>query len=140
MKELTNLVTSNYLFNTFDQLRGLALKSLKHSIIVASYNAIKLCNNHCDPLISYINLHKMTNTATHSVYSSYKCALLLNKTCNETTTSNGWIHLSFDVIKTSRESLFLFKRSNKTKFGMNATYTKFVHLNGKLLLIWPNLT
>ena len=68
MKELINLVTSNYfsilLYNSEVWLTPDLKENLKHAIFVASAKALKLCNHYRDPMLSYYELHKLTNRAT----------------------------------------------------------------------------
>ena len=98
MKELINLVTSNYfsilLYNSEVWLLPDLKEYLKYAIFVASAKALKPCSHYRDPMTSYHELHKLTNRATPAMYSNYKCALLLHKMYNGTEWNNEWLHLN----------------------------------------------
>jgi hypothetical protein len=87
-------------------------KNLKYAIFVASPKALKLCNDYCDPLSSYCELHKLSNRATPAIYSNFKCVLLLHKMFIGTAWNNEWLHLNYDVNNSSkRQNLWSVDRT-----------------------------
>ena len=140
--ELINLVTSNFysiLFYNSEiwHLPNLNL-NLKHALLVASANCLKMCLNYPSEIISYQNLHKITKRATPEMYCNYKMALSLYKVFNDKFPCNEWLHLNFNQINTSRQTTFMTSRTNNLKLGMNCLANRFNHLNGKIPLIWFN--
>jgi hypothetical protein len=61
-------------------------------------------------MISYENLHKITNRATPEMMSQYKLALSLYKVFNDKTPINEWLHLNFTQINTSRQTHFMISK------------------------------
>ena len=82
-KELLALTTSNFysiLFNNSEVWLSMYLTdSVKHTMFIASANALKMCQHYPDQSISFLELHKITKRATPMMLSDYKCALQLYK-------------------------------------------------------------
>jgi hypothetical protein len=114
--------------------------NLKHALFVESAQCLRMCLNYPDEMISYENLHKITNRATPEIMSQYKLALSLYKVFNDKTPINEWLHLNFTQINTSRQTHFMVSKTNKLKLGMNCLTNRLNYLNGKILLLWLNKT
>ena len=138
--ELLALITSNFysilFYNSEVWLSMYMNDNIKHKLFVASAKALKVCQHYPDPLISFIELHKISKRATPMMISEYKCALQLYKTFNECQPINEWVHLNFYQVNTSRQTKFLINRSNRTKIGRHSLCNRFHQLNGKIPLEW----
>jgi hypothetical protein len=111
--------------------------NLKHVLFVASANCLKMCLNCPDDMISYQNLHKITNRATNEMLSQNKLALSLYKVFNNKFPMNEWLQLNFTQINTSRQTHFMISKTNKLKVGLSK---RLNCLNGKIPLLWLNKT
>ena len=142
--ELISIVTSNFYSILFYNSEIWHLHNLntnlKHALFVASANSLKMCLNYKTDMISYIDLHKMTNRATPEMLSDYKLALSLYKIFNNESPQNEWLHLNFSQITTSRQTNFMTSKSNNLKLGINSLTNRLHHLNGKIPLEWLNKT
>lgn len=142
--ELISIVTSNFYSILFYNSEIWHLHNLntnlKHALFVASANSLKMCLNYKTDMISYIDLHKMTNRATPEMLSDYKLALSLYKIFNNESPQNEWLHLNFSQITTSRQINFMTSKSNNLKLGINSLTNRLHHLNGKIPLEWLNKT
>jgi hypothetical protein len=49
----------------------------------------------------------------------YKLALQLYKTYNQRLPTDEWLHLKFNQIITSRQTMFMARKDNNLKVGMN---------------------
>ena len=140
--ELIKIVTSNFFSILFYNSEIWHLptlnNNLKHALLVASANSLKMCLHYPVEMISYHNLHKMTNRATPEMLCNYKLALQLYKTYNQQMPTDEWLHLNFNQIITSRQTLFMTSKNNNLKVGMNCLTNRFQHLNGKIPLCWLN--
>jgi hypothetical protein len=138
--ELLALTTSNFysilFYNSEVWLSMYMNDNVKHKLFVASANALKVCQHYPDPLISFLELHKISKRATPMMLSEYKCVLQLYKTFNECLPINEWVHLNFDQVNTSRQTKFLIDRSKRTKIGRHSLCNKFHQLNEKIPLEW----
>ena len=65
-------------------------------------------------------------------------AIQLHKLYNAGNPSLDWISLNFDQILTSRQTVFLISKTNKTKVGLNILPNRFSILNGLIPLTWLN--
>ena len=140
--ELINIVTSNFYSILFYNSEIWHLPTLdktsKHSLFAASANALKMCHHYPSELISYYNFHKMSKRATPEMLCNYKLSLSLYKTFNNACPYDEWIFLNFDQICTSRQLMFMTKRANKSRVGMNCLTNRFFHLNNRIPLSWLN--
>ena len=66
----------------------------------------------------------------------YRHALLLYKLLNSDTHTGEWVHLNFNQILTSRQTIFMATRSNNKRVGLNAFANRVFILNGKIPLSW----
>ena len=143
-KELTTLVTSNYfsiLFYNSEIWHSSNLKvNLHQNLLSASANALKMCLHYPKLNVSNVNLHKITNRATPSMYNEYKCALQLFKLFNDNTPQIEWLHLNFNIVNTPRQHFFEIYQTNQLRIGKNALCNKLHQLNGKIPLAWLNLS
>jgi hypothetical protein len=134
------LTTSNFysilFYNSEVWLSMYLNDSVKHKLFVASANALKMCQHYPDQLISFLELHKITKSATPLMLSDYKYALQLYKTYNECLPINEWLHLNIDQAITSRQSKFQIYRSNRTKIGRHSMCNRYYQLNAKIPLAW----
>ena len=140
--ELITLVTSNffsilYYNSEVWQLPNLNLNS-KHSLLVASANALKVCLHYPRFLYSFFDLHKITRRATPDMICKYKLALSLYKTFNDQLPYTEWLHLNFNQINTSRQVMFITQKNNNKKIGMNCLTNRYHYLNGVIPLDWMN--
>ena len=140
--ELVSIVTSNFYSILFYNSEIWHLPNLnvnlKHALFVASANCLKMCLNYPNEMISYQDLHKLTNRATPEMLAHYKLALSLYKVFNDKSPLNEWLHLNFTQINTTRQTSFMTSKANKLKLGMNCLSNRFNHLNGKIPLLWLN--
>ena len=113
-------------------------KNSKHALFVASANALRMCHHYPSELISYFNFHKMSKRATPEMLCDYKLALSLYKTFNLKTPVDEWIHLNFNQMCTSRETMFLTNRAHNSRVGMNCMTNRYFHLNNRIPLSWLN--
>jgi hypothetical protein len=142
--ELINLVTSSFfsilLYNSeIWQSAYLKLVS-QQTLLTALANALKMCLHYPRSRLLHLNIHKITNHATPSMYCEYKNALQLYKLFNEHVPHAEWCHLNFDVINTSRQQFFEIRRNHNLRIGKNTLCNKLHDLNGKIPLDWLNLT
>jgi hypothetical protein len=87
-------------------------------------------------MISYASLHKMAHRATPEMFLKYKMSLLLYRTFNNEIPETDWLSLNFEQIITSRQSVFLTRKTNNYDDGLNISSNKFCVLNGKIALDW----
>jgi hypothetical protein len=141
-KELIDLVTSNFYsvlyYNSEVWNLPNLTQDLKHSLFVASANALKVCLNYPDTSFSYMDLHQIANRATPEMFSSYKTALLLYGIFNEKVPIDEWIHLNIDIINTSRQTCFKTLRNHLRRIGLNCIANRLHTLNDKIPLTWLN--
>ena len=141
--ELLQLLTSNYysiLYYNSEVWHLGSLKAILHKqLMSASAKALKVALHYPDPMISYVNLHKMANRATPEMFLKYKMSLLLYRTFNNEIPETDWLSLNFDQILTSRQSNFLTQKTNNYNVGLNISSNKFYVLNGKIILDWLSL-
>ena len=103
-----------------------------------SAKAIKTCMYYPDRMISFENIHRINNRAMPDSFMSYKTAIQLHKLYNNDNPSLDWISLNFDQILTTRQTVFLISKTNKTKVGLNILPNRFSILNGQIPLTWLN--
>ena len=141
-KELLQLLTSNYFsvlyYNSEVWNIGSLKEPLKHQLLTASSNALKLALHYPRRLISFHNLHSITKRATPCMFSKYKLALQLHKIYNNHTPHEEWVHLNFDQVLSSRQTNFIVNRSSKHTVGMNAMTNRLHSLNNIIPLEWLN--
>ena len=141
--ELINLVTNNFfsilLYNSeIWHSANLKLVS-QQTLLTASANALKMCLHYPGSRLSHLNIQKITNRATPSMYSEYKNALQLYKLFNEQVPHTEWCHLNFNVINTSRQQFFEIRQNHNLRIGKNAPCNKLHDLNGKIPLDGLNI-
>jgi hypothetical protein len=78
-------------------------------------------------MISFLNLHKMANRVTPTMFLKYKLSLLLLRKLNLEITESDWLSLNFDQIITSRQTLLNVSKSNNFNVGMNVIKNKWEH-------------
>jgi hypothetical protein len=141
--ELLKIVTGNYYsilyYNSEVWMLNNLKQNLQRDLLTASSNAIKVCLHYPNRLISYVNLHKMTNRATPSMYMKYKLSLLLYKTFNMQSPISEWIELNFNQFFTSRQTNFMSNANNRHAIGSNALCNRFNHLNDLININHLNL-
>ena len=143
-KELLQLVTSNvysilYYNSEVWHLPSLKLP-LKEKLLSTSAKALKMCMYYPDPRISYVNIHKMNNRATPNEMMEYKLGIQIYKLYNTREHSLEWLNLNQNQILTSRQDTFATLKSNSLRVGLNALANRIACLNGKIKLIWLNLS
>ena len=141
--ELIQLLTSNYYsilyYNSEIWHTHSLSNNLKHSLFVASANALRVCLHYPNREISYFQLHLITNRATPAMYLNYKLSLMLFKVINENIPLDEWTHLNFSQTLTSRQTNFICNKNNVLKVGLNALTNRFHAINNKIPLEWLNL-
>ena len=71
---------------------------------------------------------------------TYKTAIQLHKLYNAMDPSLDWISLNFDQILTTRQTVFLISKTNKTKVSLNTLANRLSILNGQIPLQWLTAT
>ena len=141
-KELLQLVTSNFysiLYYNSEVWNIHTLKQFdKNLLMSASAKALKMATHYKYPMLSYENLHRLTNRSTPEMLSKYKLAIQLHKTYNCFLPEREWITLNFTQTLMSRQVYFHVNRSNMTRVGMNILCNRFFNLNDKIPLNWLN--
>ena len=112
---------------------------LKKTLLLASANALKLCLQHYDPMISFKNVHIQTNRAHPDKYCIYKHALMLHKIYNNQTPKLDWISLNFNQNFNQRNQYFMSHSNSKFKIGRNKLSERMIQLNKKIKLDDLNL-
>ena len=112
--ELLPMLTSNFYSILYYNSEIWHLSTLKgplqKQLLSASAKALRVAYHYPDPMIRYLNLHKMANRATPCMFIKYKLSLLLHRTLNHEIPENDWLSLNFDQIITSRQTLLMFQR------------------------------
>ena len=114
-------------------------QNLQRDLLTASSNAIKVCLHYPNRMISYENLHKMTNRATPCMFMKYKLSLLLYTTYNMQSPLSEQIELNLNQFFTSRQTNFMSNTNNRHVIGSNALCNRFNLLNDKINLNHFNL-
>ena len=91
-----------------------------------------------DPMISFVNIHKMNQRATPESMLLYKLSIQLFKLYNSNEHSLEWISLNLNQILTSRQSKFQIMKTNDKMVGLNILTNRLSALNGKIPLDWLN--
>lgn len=140
--EILQLLTSNFYSILYFNSEVWHIPSLNHvlkqKLLSTSANALKMALNYPQELISFQNLHRMTDRATPEMFSNYKLALLLFKTFNDKFPLQEWTQLNFSIILTTRQSKFAINRNNRLCVGNNAICNRLNVLNDKIPLTWLN--
>ena len=143
-KELLQLITANFysiLYYNSEIWHLQSLKTnLKQKLLSASAKAIKICFKYCTNDISFIKLHEMCNRSLPENFLMYRHALLLYKTMNSDSHTCEWVHLNFNQILTSRQTTFMSAKNNRKRVGLNAFANRFFILNGRIPLVWFNMS
>ena len=141
--EIKNLLTSNFFSILYYNSEIWHLPSLnpklKQTLLSASANALKLCLQHYDPMISITNVHIQTNRAHPDKYCIYKHALMLHKIYNNQTPKLDWISLNFNQNFNQRNHYFMSHSNSKFKIGRNKLSERMIQLNKKIKLDDLNL-
>ena len=141
--EIKTLITSNYFSILYYNSEIWHLPSLspqlKQTLLSASATALKLCLTNYDPMISFNNIHSLSNRATPEKYCIYKHALLLHKIYNSHTPKLDWIALNFNQNFNSRNSKFMSHSRSNYKIGRNKLSERMIQLNNKIVLNDLNL-
>ena len=111
---------------------------LKKKLTSISAKAIKTCMFYPDRMISFENTHKMNNRALPESVMTYKMALQLYRLYNANDMSLDWNSLNFIQILTTRQTVFIISKTNKTKVGLNTLANRFSILKGHIPLTWLN--
>ena len=89
-----------------------------------------------DPMISFIDLHKLNKRATPNQLLIYKHALLLFNLYNENQLAADWLTLNFNQIITSRQTNFQIIKSNNYRVGLNIISNRLTVLNKVIPFEW----
>ena len=112
---------------------------LKQTLLSASSNALKLCLDNYDPMISFVQIHSLAGRATPEKYCNYKHALLLHKIYNNHSPKLDWIALNFNQNFNSRNPTFMAFSNNNYKIGKNKISERLQTVNYKIKLEHLNL-
>lgn len=142
--EIKTLLTSNYFSKLYYgsevwQTPKLNANS-KKQLLSASANAIKLCETHYNPEISYINLHRKHDRALPNQFYMYRHSLLLFKLFNNMIPENDWCDLNLQIVNTRRQKFFEIQNTSSYKVGNNILCNRLSCLNGKIELNLLNLS
>jgi hypothetical protein len=142
--EIIQLLTSNFYSKLYYGSEIWHLPNLnsncKKLLLSASANALKLCNATYDPNISYVDLHKLHKRALPSKFCTYRHCLLLFKVFNNMILNRDWLNLNFQMINTSRQTLFEIQSCAVYKVGNNILTNRLSCLNRKIRLDFLNLS
>jgi hypothetical protein len=129
------MLTINFYSELYYNSEVWLMKSLHHtlklSLLVASSNACKLALHYPRYILSFNDLHVITNRATLSMFCEYKLALQLFKLFNHSTPVPEWTYVNFYQQITTRQVYFNANRNNRLILGMNALCNRFFHLYKK---------
>ena len=115
--ERKGLLVSNYYSILYSEIWHLHTLNphLKQKLLLASVNALMLCQSPLPPHTSFKSIHRLAKRATPIQMSSYKHALQLYKLFNSNTMTSDWIDLN------NQQS---FNRRNETFKSSSAVTTK----------------
>ena len=71
-------------------------------------------------------------------FMTYKSAIQLFKLYNSDDHTLEWVSLNVNQIITTRQSNFIFMKTNRTKVGLNILSNRLHVLNGMIPLTWLN--
>ena len=114
-------------------------QNLKHLLLSASANALKVSYNTYDQSISYLELHIQSKRALPTELCVYKHSLLLYKVMREEQPKRDWIDLNFQMINTRRQLSFETRNTSNYKVGNNNLSNRLSSLNKKIQLQDLNL-
>ena len=141
--QLLKLITSNYLsvlyYNADVWLLPSLAPNLKQKLLSASAAPLKMCTRLYDQSMSYDTLHILNKRATPKQFTTYRHALLLHKTFNDSTLSRDWTDLFFNQQFNGRCNTINFLNLKHYKIGNNILSNRFVILNGLINYEWLNL-
>ena len=127
--------TNNHLyytiFSTSNNLHWIGSPSI-------STNALKLCLQNHDPMISFLNVHSLTSRATPDKYCIFKHALLY-KIYNNQTPKLDWIALNFNQNFNARNANLMSYSTSNYKIGRNKLSEQLMQLNNLINLNDLNL-
>ena len=66
-------------------------------------------------MLSYKDLHEMAGRATPTKLANYKLALQLYKTFTLGCPTRVWVNINFNIINTSRQTMFAVNKTNRLK-------------------------
>ena len=142
--ELLQFLTSNFYSTLYYNSKIWLLPSLKsqlkQSLLLVSSKALKLCMFYPDQMTSFEKIHKINKRATPNEITVYKLAIQLFKLYNTSFPTLEWSHLNQNHFFTSRQTTFMSHKTNTYKVGLNALANRLTTLNGKIHLVWLNLS
>ena len=141
--EIKVLLTSNYFSKLYYgseiwQIPKLNVNS-KKQLLSASANAMKLCERHYNPEISYVDLHKKYERALPNDFCMYRHCLMLFKIFNYMIPEYDWLDLNIQMINTRRQKFFEVQNHSVYKVGNNILSNRLSCLNKKIELDMLNL-
>ena len=141
--KITVLLTSNYFSKLYYgseiwQIPKLNVNS-KKQLLSASANAMKLCERHYNPEISYVDLHKKYERALPNDFCMYRHCLMLFKIFNYMIPEYDWLDLNIQMINTRRQKFFEVQNHSVYKVGNNILSNRLSCLNKKIELDMLNL-
>ena len=112
--------------------------SLKQKLLSVSARAIKISMFYPDPMISFVDIHKMNKRGLPESMRVYKLLIQLHKLYNSNDQSLEWLDLNINQILTSCQTKFQILKTNNRKVGLNKLSNRLSCLNGKIPLEWLN--
>jgi hypothetical protein len=109
-------------------------QNLKHLLLSASANALKVSYNTYDQSISYLELYIQSKRALPTELCVYKHSLLLYKVMREEQPKRDWIDLNFQMINTRRQLSFETRNTSNYKVGNIILSNRLSSLNKKIQL------
>ena len=141
--EIVQLLTSNFYSKLYFGSEIWHIPTLnfncKKLLMSASANALKLCNIHYDPYVSYVDLHKLHKRALPNKFCLYRHCLLLYKVFNNEIPRNDWLDLNFKMINTSRQIFFEISNTAGYRVGNNILSNRLSCINKRITLDMLNL-
>ena len=141
--EIVQLLTSNFYSKLYFGSEIWHIPTLnfncKKLLMSASANALKLCNIHYDPYVSYVDLHKLHKRALPNKFCLYRHCLLLYKVFNNEIPKNDWLDLNFKMINTSRQIFFEISNTAGYRVGNNILSNRLSCINKRITLDMLNL-
>jgi hypothetical protein len=141
--EIIQLLTSNFYSKLYYGSEIWHLPTLnsncKKLLLLASVNALKLCNAFYNPTISYVDLHNLHKRALPNNFCTYRHCPLLFKVINNKISKRDWLDLNFQMLNTSRQTRFETINCSVYKVGNNILSNRLSCLNRKIQLDFLNL-
>jgi hypothetical protein len=140
--DLLQLLISNFnsllYYNAEIRLSDSLYYTPKKQHLSASGKAPWVALRYRDPLISYIQLHRIANRVIPNMFCKYRLAFQLLRTFNDQLPEIKWLDLNF--VQTNTRAQFDFKsmRPNNLLVGLNINSKRFNELNNTIPLDWFN--